>query len=183
MLTIDDAAFHLDIPLRAVRSWMRRELVEGVHAERLPLHALVQANFLRSLLKAGLSGTALADVAKDFGQLWPARHELVKAVSRKAKNVDFTQVLDEHVAFVSVDADGLPRAIRLRSYWEQGVAVVVDPRVADGQPVYEQSDVPVRDVVLAFLTGARPIDIAWEHSVQLEDVHGALRVHLELTHL
>ncbi|GAA3995469.1 hypothetical protein GCM10022247_14120 [Allokutzneria multivorans] len=183
MLTIAQAAFHLDIPLRAIRSWMRRELVEGVREGRLPLPALVQAHFLRSLLRTGMSGTVLADVATDFGQLWPARQELVKAVSRRAKNVDFAQVLDEHTALVAVDADGMPQAIRLRSYWEQGVAVVVDPRTAEGRPVYEHSGVPVLNVVRAFLTGERPIDIAWEHSVQLDDVHGVLRVHLELTHL
>jgi uncharacterized protein (DUF433 family) len=206
LLSMYDAARYLGIPRQTFHRWARgyergAPLLHVLDPEspreaRVTLIAMAEAWVLWALRDAGVRlqriRPALKRLQEEFGQeyvlvarelatdgidvLWDfARTEEGAGLieGRTFQHV-IREIVADYIKYIAWAGDGYPEHIALRSC--EPSKVVVDPRRAFGQPIFDGSRTRVADVAGMLKAGEEAGVVAEELGVSVEDVRTAARV-------
>lgn len=202
ILTMSQAARHLEIPKTTLHTWVRTEDGPLVHRvadqphgwPTIPFAGVVEAHVLRVLRhELHLSMPNVRQAALRVRQEFDTPYALAsKRIATDGVDIfiqyaeddlerahdgqrPIREVISEHLRYVEWNERGVwPHAIHLRQY--EGIApVVIDPRFAWGQPVVEQNRVPVSAIVELWRAGDTMSDIAEEFDLTREQVEAICR--------
>jgi uncharacterized protein (DUF433 family) len=206
LLGMNDAARYLGIPRQTFHRWARGYEGGGplLHVlepdrpreARITLIAMTEAWVLSALRSAGVRPhrirPALMRLQQEFGQeyvlvapelatdgidvLWDfARTEAGAGLieGRTGQHV-IREIVADYLQYIARADDGYPEYLTLRHC--EPSKVVLDPRRAFGQPIFEGSRTRVADVAGMLKAGEKPGVVADELGVGIEDVRTAARV-------
>ncbi|MEV1285736.1 DUF433 domain-containing protein [Micromonospora sp. NPDC049679] len=204
LLTPEDTARHLQMPLATLRHWLRDKaagtpLVHCVEpvtpdAPALPFVAVVEAYVLRCLSELSLTPEQLRDAV---GALRSGFTDPYALANRRIADdgVEFfinyadcdelarvgdrrlplrEAVVDYLGCIVWAPAEVYPARLRLRWYAEPA-SVVIDPEVRSGVPVVERTGLPVQDVVERWRAGESYEAVARRHGLSPAEVAAIVR--------
>lgn len=206
LLGMSDAARYLGIPRQTFQRWARgyergAPLLHVLQPERsrearITLIAMAEAWVLSALRAAGVRPQrirpAISRLQKEFGKeyvlvarelatdgidvLWDfsRTREGVGLIEGSTGQLVIRQIVEDYLQYLSWADDGFPEFLTLR-YCEPS-KVIVDPRLAFGQPIFEGARTRVADVAGMLKAGEEPGVVADELGVSTEDVRTAARV-------
>jgi uncharacterized protein (DUF433 family) len=203
LLSVQEAARHLDIPDRTLQRWLHREsaagvpVVHGVEPVKrgwpsLPFVAVVEAYVLRSL-RGYLSmpkireaaeavrvrfddeyGLATQRIATDGVDIFVEHADGDLARARDGQR-PIQEVIRGYLRYISWETDDpYPYRLRLRQYPDVA-PVIIDPRFGWGAPVVAENKVPV-DAITGLWRAGEPLDVvAREYGLTLQQAEAICR--------
>lgn len=206
LLGMNDAARYLGIPRQTFHRWARgyergKPLLHVLNAEhrreaRVTLIAMTEAWTLFALRAAGVRPQrirpALERLQQEFGWryalvapelatdgidvLWDFARTREGAGLIEGRTGQFVirEIVADYLQYITRAVDDYPEYLTLRHC--EPSKVVVDPRRAFGQPIFEGSRTRVADVAGMLKAGEEPEIVAEELGVSIEDVRTAARV-------
>jgi uncharacterized protein (DUF433 family)/DNA-binding transcriptional MerR regulator len=145
------------VPLQRIRPALRA-LQKEIGLE----HALAS----RSLFTDG------AEILYDYAERHPDVDELSDLVVVRSGQRVFVPVVKEYLQRIKYDA-GWPVVVRLPRY--ESAAVIVDPRRAFGQPIFERGGSRIEDVIDRWRAGDSVPDLSREFGVPAPEIEEVLR--------
>jgi uncharacterized protein (DUF433 family) len=206
LLGMNDAARYLGIPRQTFHRWARGYESGGplLHVlepdksreARVTLIAMTEAWVLSALRDAGVRPRrirpALTRLQQEFGReyvlvapelatdgidvLWDFARtdEGAGLIEGHTGQLVIREIVAGYLQYIVRSDDGYPESLALRHC--QPSKVVLDPRRAFGQPIFEGSRTRVADVAGMLKAGEDPGVVADELGVSVEDVRTAARV-------
>ncbi|MFI0733351.1 DUF433 domain-containing protein [Streptomyces sp. NPDC021225] len=203
LLSVQDAARHLDIPDRTLQRWLHREsaagspLVHGVQPVKrgwpsIPFVAIVEAYVLRSLRDC-LSMSKIREAAEAvrlaFGDEYglATRRIATDGVDIFVEYADgdlarardgqrpIREVITDYLRYIAWESgDQYPYRLRLRQYPDVA-PVIIDPRFGWGAPVVAENKVQVEAIVGLWEAGESLETVADEYGLTREQVEAICR--------
>lgn len=201
LLTARETARVLKMPESTLDSWLATSehdaLVHGVAPEkrgwpRVPFVGIVEAFVLRSLRDLGISMADVRRAADIVRQEFRDPYALAKEriatdgirvfvrladesiIHARDRQAAIEEVLRGHLRYITWDASGEPRSLRLPQYPDEA-AVVIDPDFAWGAPVLARTKAPIDGMVALWRTGESMTSIAEEYGLPVSAVEDVLR--------
>lgn len=206
LLSMYDAARYLGIPRQTFHRWARgydhgAPLLHVLRPERprearVTLIAMAEAWVLFALRDAGVRPQrirpALLRLQKEFGQeyvlvaselatdgidvLWDFARtkEGAGLIEGRTGQHVIREIVADYIKYIAWAGDGYPEYLTLRHC--EPSKVVVDPRRAFGQPIFESSRTRVADVAGMLKAGEKAGIVGEELGVSIGDVRTAARV-------
>lgn len=203
LLSVQDAAWHLDIPDRTLQRWLHHEsaagspLVHGVQPVKrgwpsIPFVAIVEAYVLRSL-RGCLSmpkireaaeavrlafgdeyGLATRRIATDGVDIFVEHADSDLARARDGQR-PIREVITDYLRYIAWESgDRYPSRLRLRQYPDVA-PVIIDPRFGWGAPVVAENKVQVEAIVGLWEAGESLETVADEYGLTREQVEAICR--------
>ncbi|MEU1665160.1 DUF433 domain-containing protein [Streptomyces sparsogenes] len=203
LLSVQDAARHLDIPARTLQRWLHHEsaagspLVHGVQAVKrgwpsIPFVAIVEAYVLRSL-RGCLSMPKIREAAEAvrlaFGDEYglATRRIATDGVDIFVEHADgdlarardgqrpIREVITDYLRYIAWEGgDQYPSRLRLRQYPDVA-PVIIEPRFGWGAPVVAENKVQVEAIVGLWEAGESLETVADEYGLTREQVEAICR--------
>lgn len=205
LLNTSDAARYLGIPRTTFREWatagangppLLHTLESSPRSASVTFIALAEAYVLDALRDAGVRPQkirpALDRLQKEFGRryvlvakelatdgidvLWdfsrmPEGEGLIEGATGQRV---MREIVEDYLQYLTWADDGYPQFMELRRFLPS--KVLIDPRLAFGQPIFAASRTRVGDVAAMLKAEEDPEVVADELGVSLEDVRTAARV-------
>ena len=201
LLTARETARALKMPESTLDTWLATPtdapLVHAVRPEkrgwpRVPFVGIVEAYVLRSLRELGIPMADIRKAAEIVRQEFDDPYALAQKriatdgvrifvrladqsiIHARDRQAAIGEVMEGYLRYITWDAQGQPRSLRLPQYPDQAV-VVIDPDFSWGAPVLAETRVPIDGMVALWRTGESMTEIADEYGLSIGLVEDVLR--------